>query len=407
MRVRIVLAVLLGLSLPARAQDIPVPPGAILDAAKEAEFVASVAIGDRERAAGHVPEAAIAYARALQIHQDFVVAGRLGVLLVQAEKYGQAADLLQIALKHARASAAERESYFRAYEVARKHGAWVDIIISEAGATIALDGEPRNQGGYSAFSIFIVTGEHRLTATLEGFFDATVPFTVRAGEDMQVKIPLRPLFKRLERSKPPSTEQRTAMSTNVVGDPNYDPKEDPFHREKISGKTNDALANHPIRGSVFGGPVVVFGVASWMPAVGAVIGGSWRPHQYFSLGLEGRAAWLTVGVGGEPIGAMTAGGLLSACGHVKWFYGCALGHLGVTNIEFSKESFVDKRYNLFMPGVGVRMGAKVRITRSFSAYSSVEALRLSRGINVVVGQTLVVEQPPVLLGVQLGGSWDW
>jgi hypothetical protein len=59
---------------------------------------------------------------------------------------------------------AEREAFFRAHEIARQHGAWVDIIISEAGAAVALDGEQRNPGGYSAFSIFVVTGERRLKA---------------------------------------------------------------------------------------------------------------------------------------------------------------------------------------------------------------------------------------------------
>lgn len=194
----VIVAAFLGLTeAPARADEqVPTPPEVMLDAAKEAEFFGSVAIGDRERAAGHIPEAAIAYAQALKIRRDPVVGGRLGVLLVQAEKYAQAADLLSIALTHARTTTAERETYFRAYEVARQHGAWVDIVISQAGAAVSLDGESRNPGGYSAFSIFVVTGEHRLTATMEGFQNATVPFAVRAGEDMRLDIELHPLFRR-------------------------------------------------------------------------------------------------------------------------------------------------------------------------------------------------------------------
>lgn len=407
MRLRIALAILLAFSSTAHAQEVPTPPEVMLDAANEAEFFASVAIGDRERAAGHVPEAAIAYARALHIRRDPVVAGRLGVLLVQAEKYGQAADLLDIALKHAKAPLAEREGYFRAYEEARKHGAWVDIIISEAGATIALDGQPRNQGGYSAFSIFVVAGEHRLTAILDGFYDATVPFTVRAGEDMKVAVNLRPLFQRIERPSPDRKAPPSAPSTNVVGDPNYDRNEDPFYEDPKLRKTKDAEEARPIRGSIFAGPVVVFGVASWMPAVGGVIGGSWRPNQYFSLGLEGRAAWLTTGVGGEPISAMTAGGLLSACGHVNWFFGCALGHVGVVRGQTSGATFLSESYSSLKIGVGGRVGLQKRLTRSFSLSGMVDAVALNSGIRVRLGDLVLVDQPPVMLGVQLFGGWDF
>jgi hypothetical protein len=271
----VLIAAFLAFDAPARAethdQEIPTPPEAMLDAAKEAEFYANVAIGDRERAAGRIPEAAMAYARALQIRKDPVVGGRLGVLLVQAEKYAQAADLLSIALKYAQAPTAEREAFFRAHETARKHGAWVDVIVSQAGAAVALDGDARNPGGYSAFSIFVIKGEHRLTAVLEGFQDATVPFTVRPGENMRVAIELRPLFRKLQGLSHPPTprvEPPSAPSTNVKGDPNYNSKEDPFYEDPKSAKSKDAADSRPTHGFVFAGPVVVFGVASWMPAAG-------------------------------------------------------------------------------------------------------------------------------------------
>lgn len=417
MRVRFVLiAAFLFFAAPARAdtqrprdvhdQEIPTPPEAMLDAAREAEFLANVAIGDRERAAGHVPEAAIAYARALHIRKDPIVGGRLGVLLVQAEKYSQAADLLSIALKYAQAPQAEREAFFRAHEIARKHGAWVDVVISEAGAAVALDGEPRNQGKYSAFSIFVVTGEHRLTAVLEGFQDATVPFTVRAGENMRVEIELRPLFKRLDREKKPRNIASTNTSTNVHGDPNYNPKEDPAYGEP-KPKPKGEGDSRPTHGSIFAGPVVVFGVASWMPAVGVTIGGVWKPNEYFSLGLEGRAAWLTVGAADEPISAMTAGGILSACGHIKWFFGCALGHGGVVRIDSSEGTFIAKSYTFAKLAGGGRIGAQVRLSRSLSLTGTIDALVLNSGIRVGLEGTVLVDQPPIMLGSQVAAGWEF
>jgi hypothetical protein len=409
MRVRfVVIAALLAFSAPARAdthdQEIPTPPETMLDAAKEAEFLANVAIGDRERAAGHVPEAAIAYARALHIRKDPVVGGRLGVLLVQAEKYAQAADLLSIALKYAQAPAAEREAFFRAHEIARRHGAWVDVVVSEAGAAVALDGEARNLGKYSAFSIFVLAGEHRLTAVLEGFYDATVPFTVRARENMRVEIELRSLFKRLERDKKPRNIASTATSTNVYGDPNYNPKEDPTHEDPKVTKPKGASPTH---GSIFAGPVVVFGVASWMPAVGAVVGGSWRPNQYFSLGLEGRAAWLTVGVADEPISAMTAGGLVSACGYIKWFFGCGLGYVGTTHISSSPESFIERSDWAAKLGFGGRAGARMRLSRSFSLAGTFDVLTLNTRDVVSLEGTVLADQPPIMLSTQLLAGWEF
>ena len=410
----VLIAAFLVFDAPARAethdQEIPTPPEAMLDAAKEAEFYANVAIGDRERAAGRIPEAAMAYARALQIRKDPIVGGRLGVLLVQAEKYAQAADLLSIALKYAQAPTAEREAFFRAHETARKHGAWVDVIVSQAGAAVALDGDARNPGGYSAFSIFVIKGEHRLTAVLEGFQDATVPFTVRPGENMRVAIELRPLFRKLERFSPPPTprvEPPSAPSTNVKGDPNYNSKEDPFYEDPKSPKPKDAADSRSTRGIVFAGPVVVFGVASWMPAVGAVIGGAWRPNEYFSLGLEGRAAWLTVGVGGAPISAMTAGGVVSACGHFRWFFGCALGHAGVVRGQTSGGTFVGESYTTVQIGGGARAGARIGLSRAFSLAGTVDILALSSGIRVRLGDEVLADQPPLMLGTQVIGRWEF
>lgn len=128
---------------------------------------------------------------------------------------------------------------------------------------------------------------------------------MRAGENVRVEIELRSLFKRLERESKPRNVAFTNASTNVYGDPNYNPKEDPTYEDPKA--TKGAVDLQPTHGSIFAGPVVVFGVASWMPAVGAAVGGAWRPNEYFSLGLEGRAAWLTVGVADAPISAMTAG----------------------------------------------------------------------------------------------------
>jgi PEGA domain len=387
----------------------PISPEAMLDAAKDAEFFASLAIGDRERAAGHIPEAAIAYAQALKIRRDPVVGGRLGVLLVEVGKYAQAADLLSIALVHARTTTAERETYFRAYEVARQHGAWVDVVISQAGAAVALDGEGRNPGGFSAFSMFVVTGDHRLTTTLDGYQDATTPFTVRAGEDMRLNVELTPLFRRQAQIKPSAPTCVAAASivgSNVATDPNYNPKYDPFYASPQAAKAKDAHASRPTHGSIFGGPIIVFGVASWMPALGGVVGGAWRPNQYFSLGLEGRAAWLTVGIAGEPIYAMAAGGAMSACGHVKWFFGCALGYAGATRTTGVEGTFTGPDWAAKLGGGG-RVGARMRLSRTFGLAGTFDVIALHRRDVVTLEGKVLADQPPIMLSTQLLAGWEF
>jgi len=138
-----------------------------------------------------------------------------------------------------------------------------------------------------------------------------------------------------------------------------------------------------------------------------VVGGSLQMHEHVSLGLEGRAAWLASGVEGRPIDAMTAGGLVSACAHYRWFFGCVLGHVGVININASPESYKPVSVTAVKPGGGGRIGAKVQLTRNFSIQAAADVLGLSSGIKIAVGPTIVAEQPPIMLAVQLGGGWEF
>jgi hypothetical protein len=379
----------------------------------EAEFVALVAIGDRARRAGRIPEAATAYARAIKLRRDPLVLGRLGVLLVRMEQYAHAADLLYEALKLARTTRAERDEFYRAHEIARAHGAWIDVIISHAGSTVTVDGAPRNPHHLSAYTMFLLGGEHEIHASLEGYNDVWLRFIVNAAEDEKVTLtfdePLPPalLATPPQPQPPPLSEPPMLPSSNVVGDPNYSAKDDPFYVSPEAKKAKETEELHGPHGSIFAGPVVVFGVASWMPAVGGVVGGAWRPNQYLSLGLEGRAAWLTVGVAGKPISAMTAGAVVSACGHLKWFFGCALGHAGIVRGEFSSGTFVAKSYVSPKIGGGGRIGAQVRLSQSFSLTGTVDALVMNSGVRVGLDGKVLVDQPPIMVGSQVVAGWEF
>ncbi|MDC3987314.1 hypothetical protein [Polyangium jinanense] len=379
-------------------------------AARESAFAAHVAKGDRERAQGRLYDAAAAYAEALAIRHDSVVAGRLGVLMAH-DRPAHAAELLLDAIKHANTTPAERKTFSDAYEVVRTKGAWVDVIISHAGARTTLDGKPRNESGFSAFAIFVLVGEHEVRASLPGHVDDARTFRVVPKEDMRIELTLKPIADFDSEPRLLTRENRSSSETpNELGhesasdEPTYTKQEDPFGYEDPKQAEKPA----PTRWSIGGGPVVVLGVASWMPAVGVVAGGRWRANEYVSLGLEGRAAWLTTGVGGLPISAMTAGGIASLCGHYRWAFGCAIGHLGVVNVSFSSDAFKPRTDHLFKPGIGGRLGARFVPARSFSVQGAVELLGLSNGgVLVGVGTRVVSETPPIMVGASILGAWEF
>lgn len=388
--------------------------------ARLAQMTSLIAKGDAEKRVGRFPDAANAYSQALRLGDNPLVGGRLGVLLVRLGNHVLGADYLLDAIDRAdTAPAWERHAFLQAYDVAKAQVCRVTVEVSEAHAQILLDGTVKQEDGVTAFTMFVEPGDHELRAQLKGFDDAVVNFLANKGTSMRVTLELNPAAIPAEdvlqtairlphvKQKTPDQIVRGIEDGSIkFGKPDpatWETLEDrppPWEEKKEGEKQGPSF-------SVHGGVVVVFGAASWNPAVGGVLGVGLKPNEYMSFGLEGRAAWLTTGVADSAISAMTAGGLLSACGHLKWFFGCGLGHLGVTNVEFAKESYVEKTYSLFMPGGGARLGANIRFGRSFFAHASIDALGFTRGMKVVVDQTIINEQPPLMIGAQIGGGWEW
>ncbi|MRG94002.1 hypothetical protein [Polyangium spumosum] len=167
---------------------------------------------------------------------------------------------------------------------------------------------------------------------------------------------------------------------------------------------DDPAANaekEPMRGFVGVGPVVVFGAATWAPAVGASITGGLRLHEHMSVELEGRAAWLAGDVKGNPISTMTAGGLLGLCGNWRWVFGCGLGHLGVVTVSGDDGYFRGGSEVFLRPGFGGRAGVAFDLGPAWDLRLSGDVLGVSRGTRIVVGQTVLAEQPAVMVGTSL------
>ena len=300
------LALVVAFAMPARARAdeevkpaAPSNPAALQQATQKARFKALVAKAERERRAGRLAEAAEAYAEAFELEQDPLVAGRLGVLLVELGNPTEAADLLLDGIERATdAPAAEREKFLKAYDTARARVGRVEVTVSEAHAEISLDGVVKQTDGITGFTMFLPPGEHELRAKLKGFEDGVVHFTASKGGTLRVELTLLPLpsFKPIEPLERLLRRPRVREPAVNLEEP---PNDESAAREPIAGGVVEEQKKGGPRGSVSGGPVVVFGVASWQPAVGAVIAGSLRPNEYVSLGVEARGAWLTSGVGGR------------------------------------------------------------------------------------------------------------
>lgn len=386
-----------------------------LDATKQAEFNSFVAMGKRAQLVGRYEEAATAYRAALDIQPHPVIAGRYGLVLMKLGHLDKAAEELHEAHERGQGvTLQERREVGAAYDKAKALTTWVNVNVTQMGANVACDGEPWSREGFSAFWRFAMPGEHTLRAKLDGYEEAVETFTAKPGEEITILLKLVPLAG----PKLPELPTSAAVTlpdtrvfppvlpaSNVVGDPNYSAKEDPNYGEPKEPKPEKKKAGP--RFSISGGVVTVFGVASWNPAVGGVVGVGLRPNDYFSIGIEGRAAWLTTQVADRAINAMTAGGQLSLCGHVKWFFACPLGHIGVIRTEGDSSTFNVPAFNNIRPGFGGRLGVRFQPTEQFSLQAAVDALALTYRTRIVVGNEIIVDQPAAMVGAQITGGWEF
>ncbi|MDI3287360.1 hypothetical protein [Polyangium sp. 15x6] len=422
----------LGLAAPSSADDAPpvheLDPEAIRAAAEEARFGEYVQRGDRARASGRMADAVLAYSEALNIRPDPLIAGRLGIVLVELGKPARAAHLLHDAVNRDwRARPVEREQFKTAYDAARAVVCMLDVTISHVPERTTLDGDPINPKHRTGFFIFAMPGEHEIRASLTGYRDGRAVFTACKGGSMDVPVMLSPLpsdtsIEPTPAPKPPPEPAAIPAPPGLpeirlepLGDPRLgiagavgvvdgkplSKQEDPYAYDDPSGGDGKKSG---VRGSIGAGPVMVLGVASWAPAFGVALSGGLR-FGSFSLGVEVRGAWLPFQVGDGPISAMTAGGTVAICGHWRWFLGCGIGHLGVMRLDTTADSFVNSDFVRAKLGGGVRLGAEIPLSGPFAVIVAGDALALTSGTRAAIGSQLIVDQPPVMLAGNLLGTY--
>jgi hypothetical protein len=340
----------------------------------------------------------------LKLRDNPTVHGRLGLLAASSDVPAVAANSLLRAMEgNGGADDAERNAFLQAFLRVRLKVCQVRIRGSVYDAEVAIDGSISGKDTGSAFKVFVLPGKHTARGTSPTAGTANEVFDCPTGGTAEVYLK----WKRIG-SPPVDPPERLLRKKNPMASSDEPGPEDESEKKPpIVGGVQSDQKKTGMRGSVGVGPVVVFGVASWAPAVGVAVSGSLQPMEYLSIDLDGRAAWLTSGVGGESIQAMTAGGILSLCGHWRWLFGCASAHLGVLKVDFPKERYQGGPDVFVKPGIGGRIGARFDLRGPFALQIAADVLGLSSATLIFVEDSLLVDQPAVLIGANVAGVWKF
>lgn len=330
----------LGASTSARAAD---PPSLL--SSTIADFDALVKKGDQARVAGKWSVALKEYAAALELRDDPLVAGRLGLVLMEYREYEVAAGKLFQAIEYgAGANDAERTRFFRAFLIAKKATCRLDLIVVQNGVKLELDGEPRFRNRRE-FWAFVASGKHKLKASLEGFEDETIEFDAPKGGQLNLTISLRSV--KPPEQPPNQPKPQPAFPPPAPPSPEAKPalvvvEDKPLPLANLAPKNGSFVA-----GIGFG---FVFG-ATPTPAVGPHLFGAWRSESWWEVGMDVRAAWNFVPDERFPeTRFVTWSASVTPCGRLRdrWF-GCAIAGLdGMTGGSQLKRAL--------LPVFGLRAG---------------------------------------------------
>ncbi len=316
-----------------------------------AEFDALVKKGDQARIAGKWSDALEAYAKALEIRDEPLVSGRLGLVVLEFREYDVAAiQLLRAVERGAGVNDAERSRFVQAFLVAQKQTCRLEVVIVQTGVNFEIDGKSRLEGRHDSWT-FVKAGKHTLHASLEGFEDQTIEIDAPKGGLLPIKIDLRPVKPPEEPAKEPEPEP-----ASKAADP-------PQHEDKpavvVVEDKPTAPTNPPRKNGSF-----VFGLglgfvfeATPSPAIGPHTFVAWRSRSWWEVGVDARVAWTFVkDERSQTTQFVTWSAMVAPCGRWKRLLGCGLLQLdGVQRTEGTK--------GRLLPGLGVRGGVEFETHR--------------------------------------------
>ncbi|TKC94690.1 tetratricopeptide repeat protein [Polyangium fumosum] len=377
----------------------------------DAAVSALVKLADSARKQGRWADAELGYREALKLRNDATVVGRLGLTLVGAGQPARGARNLMEAIERGGGVGSENDEFFKVFKRIRPTVCLLYVKGNLTDALVSIDGGAFHKENGSQFKLFVAPGKHVLEGKSEERGVARAERTCPEGGEATTVLlwhwpdglPTKPerLFRHRKKG-----EVIPGLDDDRPADIPREEDEPPPPKPIFGGVGGEERPVHK-RGSVGGGVAVVSGVATWTPAVGVALHGSVRLHEVVSLDLDARAAWLTGGIGGRPIGGMTAGALLSVCGHWRWVFGCATGHLGAIFVDFDEARYEGRSYAFFTPGLGGRAGARIPIGDALAIRVTGDVIGLNGGIVVVADQETVADHPPVMIGGSVMGTWEF
>lgn len=320
-------------------------PAATTSKAALTNFDEQKKVGDRALADGRLNDAIRAYMNALDVHEDPLVSGRLGLTLTMWEDpklWVAAAPYLHDAVSAAAGtSQAERRQFFEAYIRVRRHVCRLAVKVSDV--NIAVDiGNGKMMPSEGAFWSFIERGTHVLIAHLDGHDDIRKPYECLRGEDLSLMI----AFPAPNKPAPELvTIIRSAEPKTII------------IREPVVPPKSSSRPDKPWR---FGGGVsALFGVAP-SPAIGvtALASYRWTLRPRWAMSVDGGllAGWTPFAIRDAiNTSAIVAHG--AACAHYRIVFGCPVVAIGAVRYSFVLPEFpANEPVTKFVYAGGLRIG---------------------------------------------------
>jgi hypothetical protein len=322
-------------------------------------------------AAGRLNDAVKAYDAALDIRDDPLVSGRLGLALMMWEDpklWVSAARLLQHAVSEtAGVSSAERRQIFEAYERVRRHVCRLEVLANDVKTEVDVgDGHMKPSKG--AFWVFVAPGTHELTARLKDREDIRRPYECANGATITIHVdfpaPPEPKLRTI------TVEQPGRERTVVV-------------RERAPVKTTPAVQLSTMRrrlSAAVGSTMVINTAPS--PAFGASLSGAYRIGSFSGM-VGARGAWSVGSVGPRPFSSFAFTGFGGPCAHWRWFDACALASVNVIDYRMNDSPvYFGETNGAVIPGFGIGLGAQYGIGGPL-------ALRLSGDLSALTRHTSI------------------
>jgi hypothetical protein len=362
-----------------------------------------MAHGDESRRKGNLAGAIDAYKHAYGIKHDLTARARMALAYVALGRclHIVVPWLLDAINGNAGESEEERAAYKKAFKIAMSQICTLTLVTDSPEASFSITQIPPNPEQDEVFKNFSIgpsatfyfaPGRMAVTGTLAGAAEFRNEFDCLPNEPKTIRMEWgdrRPIPAPADSPTDPYLKALAIVDDRSEPDREYDGSSQGIGSESRRSRSH---------GFIGAGPVAVLGAASWLPALGASVSGGLR-WGAFSIDLDGRAAWLVSTIADHNIRAMTGGALLGACGHYQWAFACGVVHLGVVQVDASEYTYRDARTFSFLKfGAGGRVGIDIPVSGPIAIRVTADVIGLSSGTRVQLGQTVLTDHPPVMVG---------